>query len=264
MKIIFSHKTPIFLIGFFIGFNFTILYTCLQNFTNSHNAFLPIKQGNTKIHKRNVAFNISKEETYNKWMQKEQVFYKNLNMDFHLYGPKFNINKRAIESEWLKNKVHIICVVFIEKENIFEAIKNTWGKRCNKLYFFGKKKMNKTLPDSVIYFDVKMDSSWHQLCNVFNYVWNNEQKPLEWVIFVHDDTIVITENLRFLLAPLSFEDDYYLGHPITMWKQKYNVAQAGYVLSRKTLQKLVTKFNSSETCITGGKYWKMEDFYLGK
>ncbi|KAG5336057.1 C1GLT galactosyltransferase, partial [Acromyrmex heyeri] len=97
-----------------------------------------------------------------------------------------------------------------------------------------------------------------------NYIWNHQVDKLQWIIFVKDNTIIIPENLRYMVASLDYTHDYYLGHSVILWGQAYNVAQSGYVLSRGALNKVVQMFNSTEKCIKGGKYWKKEDYYLGK
>lgn len=260
-----------FMIGFFMGINFAILH-------HFSYIFQPVCDvNNENPNQEDTVFHLPTMKSYEKWLEKQHVVRSNLNLDFDLYGPKFDTFKdeyhsKVIESDWLKNKVHVTCVVFIKKMKMMKAIRNTWGSRCNKLLFIGKRKFeNKKgddLTEPVVLFDLKVTSSWQHLCETFNFVWKEEktekEQNLEWIIFVNEDTMVVPENLRFLVAKLDFNDDYYLGHPITMWRQKYNVIEAGIVLSRKTLNKLVDKFNSSDDCLKGGRFWKMEDFYLGK
>uniref|UniRef100_A0A1B6KVR8 Sulfotransferase domain-containing protein n=1 Tax=Graphocephala atropunctata TaxID=36148 RepID=A0A1B6KVR8_9HEMI len=48
------------------------------------------------------------------------------------------------------------------------------------------------------------------------------------------------------------------------WNEYYNIAQAGYVLSKGSIKTLIERFPSSESCLISGKYWKNDDFYLGK
>ncbi|KOC61640.1 Glycoprotein-N-acetylgalactosamine 3-beta-galactosyltransferase 1 [Habropoda laboriosa] len=178
-------------------------------------------------------------------------------MDSYLYGPD---SEEELEANWLTSKVHITCVVFVKKIKLARSIQNTWGKRCNKIYFFGQEKDSEA---PIINFQIKIVSSWQLLCESFNYIWRNNGAS-EWLIFVKDDTLVIPENLRYMLAPLNHFQDHYLGHATIMWGQPYNVADAGYVISMGVLRKLIKMFDNSEKCVTGGKYWKQEDYYLAK
>lgn len=167
-----------------------------------------------------------------------------------------------MKSEWLKNKVPITCIVFVEKLKLAATIKDTWGKHCNRLLFFSQQLADSNL--SVINLGIKYTSSWQLLCEVMNYIWKRSNEiPLQWTIFVKDDTIVIPENLRYIVAPLDFREPYYLGHAVVLWGSPYNVAQAGYVLSYETLRRLMEVFDTPEKCAAGGKYWKKEDYYLG-
>ena len=170
--------------------------------------------------------------------------------------------KISLENEWLKHKVSITCVVFVEKLKRAATIKDTWGTHCNQLLFFSRHLSDVDL--SVMNLGIKYTSSWQLLCESMNYIWkNNKGIPLDWIIFINDDTFVIPENLRYMLAPLDFREPHYLGHAVALWGLPYNVAQSGYVLSHEVLRRLITMFDTSEKCTAGGKYWKMEDYYLG-
>jgi hypothetical protein len=94
-------------------------------------------------------------------------------------------------------------------------------------------------------------------------LWQNNKENLHWVLFVSDDIFAIPENLRYYVASLDYNEPHYLGSDITFWGKTYNVGEAGYVLSKGVIYALQMKFNSSESCLKSGKYWRNEDFYLG-
>ncbi|CAK9817882.1 Glycoprotein-N-acetylgalactosamine 3-beta-galactosyltransferase 1-B [Anthophora plagiata] len=265
----------VFLIGFGIGFCFALVVLFVQNYVFNNICTTPLS--NFHSSSRNILFewftadtnkkttfqiwndsmNKSGNVTYNKWLEIQKMELHNINMDSYLYGPD---GKEKYEANWLTSKVHITCVVFVKKIKLARSIQNTWGKRCNRIYFFGREKDSEV---PIINFKVKLISSWQLLCESFNYIWK-DTGAFEWVIFVKDDTLVIPENLRYMLAPLNHLQDYYLGHATVMWGQPYNVADAGYVISIGVLRKLIKMFDNSEKCMTGGKYWKQEDYYLAK
>lgn len=195
--------------------------------------------------------------TYYEWLRNENIRIDNVDLDSYLYGPR---KDEEFESDWLSSNVQVTCIVFVTKVKLARSIWNTWGKRCNNIYLFGQEK---DLLVPIITFDMKVVSSWQLLCEAFNYVWK-AKKNLEWLIMVKDDTLVVPENLRYMLAPLNHTDDHYLGHAVVLWGQPYNVANAGYVISKGVLKKLIGMFDNSEKCIAGGKYWKQEDYYLAK
>lgn len=150
----------------------------------------------------------------------------------------------------------------MEKLKLATTIKDTWGKHCNHLLFFSHRLTDLNIP--VINLGFKYTSSWQLLCEVLNYIWKRQTEILlHWVIFIKDDTLVIPENLRYILAPLDHKEPHYLGHAVVLWGLPYNVAQAGFVLSYEVLRRLMKIFDNSEKCAAGGKYWKKEDYYLG-
>ena len=52
---------------------------------------------------------------------------------------------------------------------------------------------------------------------------------------------------------------------MTFWAQVYNWGDAGFVLSRGAIDKLLDqKFPTPEKCLSGGKFWKNSDWHLGK
>jgi len=283
MRFRFLKQRSIFLVGLGIGFIFPLLLSFLWNvfvlyLTNNQDIPLwyPEYYLNRKSHREEIILQHWKKEkkisdysngiTYNTWLVKQNLKLHEIDLDRYLYGPQEENNVKDIENiewNWLRKRISITCVVFLEKLKLGKSIQATWGKRCNNIYFFGHHLKNADLP--IINIAVKIVSSWHLLCEAMNYIWKDEMmNKLEWIIFVKDDTMVILENLRYMVAPLNHENDYYLGHPVILWGQAYNIAQSGYVLSKGALAKIVQMFNTSEKCITSGKYWKKEDYYLGK
>lgn len=276
MRLRYLKQRSVFLIGSGIGFIFPLLLSLLRNIFVIDSTYEQtllwqpeyylskeprreeiILQHWKEIKRTSGYYNTM---TYYTWLAKQNLSLRTLDLDRYLYGPQKGYRK-IVEWNWLKKQVSVTCIVFVEKLKLGRSIQATWGKRCNNIYFFGHHLKDAKLP--IINIDTKIVSSWQLLCEAMNYVWKKMDK-LEWIIFVKDNTIVTPENLRYMVAPLDYIDDYYLGHPIVLWGQTYNVAQSGYVLSRGALAKIVKMFNTTEKCITGGKYWKKEDYYLGK
>ncbi|XP_014469311.1 PREDICTED: glycoprotein-N-acetylgalactosamine 3-beta-galactosyltransferase 1-like [Dinoponera quadriceps] len=277
----FLKKRSGFLIGFAIGFALPLLFILWKRIfvtylTYDQESWEPEYHLNKKPHHKEIILQLWKKQkrthdyfnnvTYDAWLGEQNLRSYKIDLDKHLYGPQERDDAKEsinLEWNWLSEQISITCVVFIEKLKLGKSIQATWGERCNNIYFFGHRLKNTELP--VINVGAEITSSWQLLCEAMSYIWNDRAADkLKWVIFVKDDTMVIPENLRYMVAPLNHEDDYYLGHPIIMWGHPYNVAQAGYVLSRGTLAKVVKMFDSSEKCAAGGRFWKKEDYYLGK
>ncbi|KZC09216.1 PREDICTED: glycoprotein-N-acetylgalactosamine 3-beta-galactosyltransferase 1-like [Dufourea novaeangliae] len=267
-----------FLVGFGIGFILAILTFIVHDAFNGTSSTFENSLSNTNDARRNsllkwltsdtrnneeIIMQVWKDQmlgnksTYGQWLTDKNVRTNNIDMDFYLYG---STREQELESDWLGSNVQLTCVVFVKKVKLAKSIWNTWGKRCNNIYFFGQEK-DPEVP--IINLELKLVSSWQLLCEAFNYVWR-DNKTMDWLVFSKDDTLVVPENLRYMLAPLNHTRDYYLGHAVVLWGQPYNVADAGYVISMAVLGKLANMFGNSEKCITGGKYWKQEDYYLAK
>lgn len=253
----------VFIVGFVFGFLTVFLYEYVNFIFES-----------PKLHKNSlkVVWNFIENwsesaKNYEAWRQNQNIRESRLDLDEYAYGPQLikdsGNRKTVIEAKWLRSKVPITCVVFVEKFKLAATIADTWGKHCNKLLFFSYHLSDSKLP--VINLRIQYYSSWHFLCEVMSYLWKRSSEiPLNWIIFIKDDTIVVPENLQYNLAPLNYMEPYYLGHAIVLWGTPYNVAQAGYVLSYESLRRLMVEFDTSEKCAAGGKYWKNDDYYLGK
>ena len=90
----------------------------------------------------------------------------------------------------------------------------------------------------------------------------------DWFVKADDDTYMIIENLKHMLQPYNTSRPWYFGSKIKPREglhQGYMSGGAGYVLSKKALEKFVTKGIKDKTakiCRSNGK--GSEDVELGK
>ncbi|XP_066997955.1 glycoprotein-N-acetylgalactosamine 3-beta-galactosyltransferase 1 [Anabrus simplex] len=241
LYIIYRGGKTIFLVGFFIGVLCALVIIKTDNIENVRTSCQPRKP--------------TVPAGYENWVSMMGLMRFKLDDDEFVYGE----TRRETESNYLLGKISVICAVYVRKVKNAVAINNTWGKRCNEIVYFS---LHKEDSFPVIHF--KANNSFHYLCDSIRYIWKEYMKILQWILFVPDDLFVIPENLRYYVAPLDHTIPYYMGHPSTFWGQVYNMGQAGYVLSRGAMEALQSTFNSTGKCRDGGKYWKNEDFYLGK
>jgi len=163
------------------------------------------------------------------------------------------------EAFYLYNNVIVYCVVFPTNADSALTIRNTWGKHCNKVYFFNEKHNDSIVPVERI----PAKSSFDLLCKSFHRIVDNED-TFDWILVTTEDTFALPENLRYYVAPFNSSQPYYLGHAMKFWAQVYNWGNAGYAVSRGAIKLLLNKFDTVKKCETGGKYWKNGDWYLGK
>lgn len=236
----------VFLVGFMLGVILALLLFMTQHFRQSE--LLP---PNDFVEHFTVT-------SYHALFKKMGYLTMPVNFDELTYSNNATLYT-YLESNTLKKNVLVLCVMFVKKVKNAYAASNTWMKRCNDKLFFGLK------PDDYLNITVmKPKSSWHYLCNVIRYIYTNYTLKYHWVLFVPDDIYAIPENLRLYVYDKNFNDVFYFGHTALFWNQYFNLAQAGYVISNGTIHALYNKFPTEQTCLDSGKYWKNEDYYLGK
>ena len=179
-------------------------------------------------------------------------------------------NNQRVESE----KVRILCWVLTRPKTLHtraKAVKETWGKRCDKLLFMSSKE-DKNFP--VIGFKVKegRDNLWDKTRAAWQYVLDHHINDADWFIKADDDTFVVVENLRLFVAPLNTEDPHYLGrHFKGDFKGGYCSGGAGYVFSRETLRRFGKLLKDPARCalksvaedVEVGKCLANEEVYPG-
>lgn len=189
---------------------------------------------------------------YNNWLSKNKVKKYKVPLDILRYSN----NKYLLESEYLQNSVSVLCVILTRNEKNAEAAENTWAKTCTgiELVKLDTQKRKIRMP-------IKQDrqkSTWSLLCKSLVGI----KDKFQWVLIVNDNTFALMENLRLLVAPLNYNESYYLGHPVRFWNTFYNTGLAGYVLSYGSLKKLQGKLNN-DSCTAEITYLNQEDFYIG-
>lgn len=230
----------LFLVGFLIGFLLAVLLITQKSNQHHHPNANVVKTINDTV--------------YQKWFASTRLVRKKVNFDLLRYSHPTQLKT---EAAFLFQKFKVLCLVLVRNVENAEAAKNTWGKGCNSMEFvkLGNKDKRKILPIR----KTKEQSSWVLLCKTLLNV-NN----FDWVVIVNDNSFVILENLRRLVAGLDYRQGHYLGHAITFWTITYNTGQAGYVLSWGSVEAIRRKFNSSKECTSEITYLNQEDMYLGK
>lgn len=178
--------------------------------------------------------------------------------------PSFNDegNKMAIsEASFLKQKVRLLCFVmpqYADSSSLIKyfggsadggpsfdaatAIVKTWGRRCNKLVFFGHSPRIRPAGVSILVIKDSVLSSWSALREALIQIAINYQDSYDWFLKVDLETYVVVENLRYYLAIFDAVEPHYLGHTYHTWDVQYNAGEAGFVLSSGALRRLHNAF----------------------
>ena len=233
------HQKILFLYAFISGILFAVVFYKYETIAELTSLAL-----NTKI------FDVKKVNAsiiYDVWIS--QAFKTN---------PQLK-TKDVLESDLLYSLVPILCVVFTKSVNNTKYIKKTWGKRCNKLVFFGMF-YNKRVP--VI--KLNSASSWNMLCSALLSANKMNSGDVDWIIVTDDQTFVIVENFKKLVAGLNESEPYYLGHVMQRWGLPYNLARSGYALNKIALKHWGYNLQQSKGgCSNYASFSGFEDYVLG-
>jgi glycoprotein-N-acetylgalactosamine 3-beta-galactosyltransferase len=72
-------------------------------------------------------------------------------------------------------------------------------------------------------------------------VHKNYRDEADWFVKADDDTYMVVENLRYMLAPYNTSHPIYFGHRFRPYvKQGYMSGGSGYVLSKEALDRHVS------------------------
>ena len=181
--------------------------------------------------------------------------------------PMFDVSREptSVTALDLRDEVRILCWVLtypLNHRNKAVAVKETWGKRCNKLVFIS------TRPDDnldVLLVNVTEDRAylWGKTKEGLRKVYESYGNDYDWFLKADDDTWIFMENLRYFLYSYSPEMPIYFGCKLKPFVQQGYMSGSGYVLSREA----VRKFNE-EALIDDHKCWNgtegNEDVEIGK
>lgn len=174
----------------------------------------------------------------------------------------FRISDDDSLAKQLFKSVRVLCWVLTSPDNLERKaihVKNTWGKRCNKILFFSSE-TNLTFPTIGLNISEGREHLTAKTQRAFKYIFDHHFYEADWILKSDDDTYVIVENLRYFLSDEDPNEPIYFGHhfkPIV--KQGYFSGGAGYVLSKEALRRLAN--NTVKKCSQDGG---AEDVEIGK
>lgn len=89
-------------------------------------------------------------------------------------------------------------------------VKETWGRRCNKLLFFSSLE-DMHLPTITLNVTEGRKYLWGKTKAAFKYVYKNHFDNADWFLKADDDTYVVLENLRYFLMDKNWTVPVYYG-----------------------------------------------------
>uniref|UniRef100_A0AC35THR9 N-acetylgalactosaminide beta-1,3-galactosyltransferase n=1 Tax=Rhabditophanes sp. KR3021 TaxID=114890 RepID=A0AC35THR9_9BILA len=156
----------------------------------------------------------------------------------------------------LFKKVSIFCVVLTGRDYKYARdipMKNTWLSQCNK-YIFANSINDPSLPSLKMASKHGYEHSYEKIRGIFRYIYKKYGTKYDWFYKVDNDSYGMLNNLRmFLLRKNPTYSKGFYGFRVRFGHRKiqggYHVGGAGYVLSKASLKKLVTKgFPNTQIC----------------
>ncbi|KAI1892237.1 hypothetical protein AGOR_G00131290 [Albula goreensis] len=163
----------------------------------------------------------------------------------------------------LYHKVRILCWVMTGPSNLQKKarhVKATWSRHCNLVVFMSSEE-DRDFPTVGLGTGEGRDQLYWKTIRAFHYVLKNHGDEADWFLKADDDTFVVVDNLRWVLANHTPEEPVYFGKRFKPYaKQGYMSGGAGYVLSKEALRRFVEGFRTKVCTHTT----PVEDLALGQ
>ncbi|XP_067385613.1 glycoprotein-N-acetylgalactosamine 3-beta-galactosyltransferase 1-B-like [Emydura macquarii macquarii] len=163
----------------------------------------------------------------------------------------------------LYNKVRILCWVMTGPDNLQSKARHvqaTWTRHCNVALFMSSVQ-DAGFPTVGLGVKEGRDQLYWKTIRAFQYVHQHHLEQADWFLKADDDTFVVLDNLRWLLANHTPEAPVYFGKRFRPFvKQGYMSGGAGYVLSKEALRRFVEGFRTQACSHTSS----VEDLALGQ
>ncbi|TRZ11744.1 hypothetical protein HGM15179_015380 [Zosterops borbonicus] len=182
-----------------------------------------------------------------------------------LYGvaPEDAAGEDAGEARGLFRRVRVLCWVMTAPQNLetrARHVRDTWARHCNVALFVSSEPAPR-FPAVGLGVPEGRGQLYRKTVRALQFVHRHHRARADWFLKADDDTFVVLDNLRWLLAAHPPQRPLYFGkrfRPFT--RQGYMSGGAGYVLSRGALARVVTAF-ARGTC---GHSGPEEDAALGQ
>ena len=145
------------------------------------------------------------------------IIYALISMNLLIYVLKYynllSFNNTILSHISMRRSPRILCAITTQPQNSkkVEAVKSTWGKRCDLLYFISSE-TNSTLPSMAVNCS-KNDHShlWCKNRQGIMYGVENYHDQFDWFFKADDDTYTIVENLKHMLSYYDPNDPIWFG-----------------------------------------------------
>lgn len=202
------------------------------------------------------------EKLHQQQSLEEKMWKKDRSALFNLQHPH-HLDEDSRLADELYKKVRILCWVMTGPSNLEKKarhVKSTWSRHCNMVIFMSSVD-DPDFPTVGLGTKEGRDQLYWKTIRAFHYAYEHHFNEADWFLKADDDTYVIVDNLRLVLANHTPDEPIYFGHRFKPFvKQGYMSGGAGYVLSKEALKRFVEGFKSEKCTHTSS----VEDLALGQ
>nr|XP_057910291.1 glycoprotein-N-acetylgalactosamine 3-beta-galactosyltransferase 1-B isoform X2 [Doryrhamphus excisus] len=195
-------------------------------------------------------------------LEEDKVWKKERSALFNLKHPHHSDEDSRMADELYK-KVRILCWVMTGPNNLetrARYVRDTWGRHCNIVVFMSSVG-DPDFPAVGLNTKEGRDQLYWKTIRAFHYVYEHHGHEADWFLKADDDTYVIVDNMRWVLANHSADEPIYFGRRFKPYvKQGYMSGGAGYVLSKEALRRFVQGFKNKVCTHTSS----VEDLAMGQ
>uniref|UniRef100_A0A1A8RLH0 N-acetylgalactosaminide beta-1,3-galactosyltransferase n=2 Tax=Nothobranchius rachovii TaxID=451742 RepID=A0A1A8RLH0_9TELE len=192
----------------------------------------------------------------------DRLWKKERSALFNLKHPH-HIGEDGRMADELYKKVRILCWVMTGPNNLEKKarhVKSTWSRHCNIVVFMSSVD-DPDFPTVGLGTKEGRDQLYWKTIRAFHYAYDHHANEADWFLKADDDTYVIVDNLRWVLANHTPDEPIYFGRRFKPYtKQGYMSGGAGYVLSREALRRFVEGFTNKVCTHTTS----VEDLAMGQ
>ncbi|KAM3877850.1 glycoprotein-N-acetylgalactosamine 3-beta-galactosyltransferase 1-B [Diretmus argenteus] len=194
--------------------------------------------------------------------EERKVWKKERSALFNLNHPHHKGEDSRMADELYK-KVRILCWVMTGPSNLEKKarhVKSTWSRHCNVVVFMSSVD-DPDFPTVGLGTKEGRDQLYWKTIRAFHYAYEHHAHEADWFLKADDDTYVIVDNLRWVLANRTPDEPIYFGRRFKPYtKQGYMSGGAGYVLSKEALRRFVEGFKNKVCTHTTS----VEDLAMGQ
>lgn len=174
-------------------------------------------------------------------------------IDQHNWSNNATILVNTTVADYLEQNVRVLCWILTHPDNHRSKavhVKNTWGRRCDKLLIMSSEEDTELNTIKLNVTDEGHDYLWGKSKAAWKYVYKYHLNDADWFYKGDDDTFACMENMRAFLYLYSTQNPIYFGYKLkALVQQGYMSGGAGYVLSKTALIRLIRDaIDDSDKC----------------